>query len=227
MGTRSNRYAVLAAGALLGSALLTGCGGDEKPSPPPTGGGTVAGGPTTAPPTSDPSGTTTSSDPTTSSTSKPPKSSKPPKTKSPGEAGAPGVPKAARQHTSKGAEAFARHYIDVINRTGQHPSLQPLHRLAQSGCKSCASFESGVKYMVKHHEHQTGPVFRINKSQVIEDPDKRSVRVRVELSELPIRVVDDQGKTQRKSHPRDSYLEFMTIWTASGWRIDKIYVPAA
>jgi hypothetical protein len=216
MGTRSNRYAVLAAGALLGSALLTGCGGDEKPSPPPTGGGTVAGGPTTAPPTSDPSGTTTPSDPATSSSPRP--------TKGTEEAGAPGVPKAARQHTNKGAEAFARHYLQQINATGLEPETGRLEPLARATCKSCANYAERAATLKARDQHYSGQIFDLGSSHVIPGVDPKVIRVRVKVTQRATKVVNRQGGVVKEIASQDGALRLDIAWTHEGWRVAKIYV---
>ncbi|WP_152186085.1 DUF6318 family protein [Segeticoccus rhizosphaerae] len=214
MGTRSNRYAVLAAGALLGSALLAGCGGDEKPSPPPTGGGTVAGGPTTAPPTNDPTGTTTPSDPATSSSPRP--------TKGTEEAGAPGVPKAARQHTNKGAEAFVRYYNQQLNIAWSKPKTGLLKPLSLPSCKTCAAYEGTARDSEKRDRHLDGPVSRLADVQITPATKTGSILATATQRLLRRSVVDSSGNVKDRTKAKTIFPETELKWTGDGWRVAEI-----
>ncbi|MCW2836497.1 MAG: hypothetical protein JWQ15_611, partial [Marmoricola sp.] len=58
--------------------------------------------------------------------------------------GAPVMPAAARAKTKAGAEAFVRHYVDVLNYAGLSGDTQPLRRLHISICTRCEAIADGI-----------------------------------------------------------------------------------
>ena len=202
--------------AAFGVVLLAGC----------------SGGPSSADPTDLPNVEPSSSAPATSSDSPSPTTSPSPSsptstTKSAqpnGDAGAPGVPAAARKHTKTGAEAFARHYVAVINETGIHPATGKLEPLATEGCKSCHNYAGNVRYLVKHHEHNAGPAAEVQRTSSRSGPP--GMRAWVLLNQLPVRVLDRSGSVVRtEQRVNNVALVFDLGWEpGGGWRAKEIFV---
>lgn len=226
MPHRYRPYAVLAAVASA-ALFLGGCSASDQASPPPgTAGG--AGSPVSTASTSGSSGTAT---PTGSPTTPAPPSSPTSATATPkptatagGGAGAPGVPAAARQHTDKGAEAFARHYVDVINETGIKPVQGKLEPLAADSCKSCANHASTVAYFVNHEQHYSSPIFRVFDTSASAKSQSVDTIIDVTVKQLPTKVLDNTNEVVETVPANSAVLVFDLGWTAHGWQVANIRV---
>lgn len=202
--------------AAFGAVLLAGCSGGTSSADP-------TDLPNVEPSSSAPATSSDSPSPTTSSRASSPASTT--KSAQPnGDAGAPGVPAAARKHTKAGAEAFARHYVDVINETGVHPKTGKLEPLATEGCKSCHNYAGNVSYLVKHDEHNAGPAAEVRRTSSRLAPP--GMRAWVLLNQLPVRVLDRSGNVVRtEQRVNDVALVFDLGWKpGEGWRAKEIFV---
>jgi hypothetical protein len=109
------RYAVLGAlGILAPALLLSACGSSEEAGPSPTPSVSTSATPSASPTPSD----------STSPTATPSRT-------------APALPEEARSHTTGGAEAFVRHYLDMTNYAQATGQTDPLAALGADGCRSC------------------------------------------------------------------------------------------
>ncbi|TWE11849.1 hypothetical protein BKA23_0640 [Rudaeicoccus suwonensis] len=136
-------------------------------------------------------------------------------------AGAPGVPEPARQHTAAGAEAFARYYIDLVNRLGQNPKPGVLEPLSLDSCKTCANFEDSAAYLSSHRERFSGPQFSIVRTYANLDPSNENVITAVVSPLKGARL--DQSNHVLKTYPADANqgLVFGLDWK-NGWRVSTI-----
>lgn len=140
-------------------------------------------------------------------------------------AGAPGVPKPARMHTKAGAEAFARHYMTVVDRTGMHPKSGELEPLGLRECKSCDAYEGNVAYLEGNGLHNSGPAAKLRRSAVQDGDHGKDVFLKVD--QLPITLLTKDGRVA-ESDPAVAgiVLVFHLKWTAGGWRISEIQKSA-
>ncbi|WP_130012190.1 DUF6318 family protein [Serinicoccus sediminis] len=109
---------------VAGLALLTACTQESEPSPMPTPEEAL----TTA--TQEPDDVAVTSAPAETATEEP--------TEDPAAEGPPEMPAEAREQTEEGAEAFAQHYIDVLNWAYRTGETGPAEELSGSECDSCS-----------------------------------------------------------------------------------------
>jgi hypothetical protein len=182
-----------------------GCGGEEEPAAPPTSEGALTSvTPTTEAPPEDTSPTTEDVEPTTE---------------------APTTEAAEKfDQSEEGAEAFARHYIDLINSTGTNPKEGVLEPLATDECDTCANFAGNVRHLVDNDLHNTGKVFEVSDAETLLYDGEAVVTLAV--TQLDVEVVDDQGTVTESAESRDGSLKMDLIRHKDKWLVDAIFVSA-
>ncbi len=200
-----NRHVVPA--AALTVVALAGCGNS----------GTDA----TDDPTSDPpkrsSRTAVSSGPSTST------QPRPTPTSSGTAPGAPGVPKPARQHTTKGAIAFAKYYTDVLNQSGKSADATPLKVLSLRGCKSCKNYEGNIKFLASHRRHNSGDQIRYHSARRIIGHKGYVINALVDQTRVNVVDIDDRV-TKKYPLIENVGMVFYLKWTNDGWRVREIKI---
>ena len=149
-----------------------GCAGDNAPASPPA--------PTEPLTTSSP--TTVDTDmATVTATAQPPAD---PVETTAAVDGPPEMPDEAREDSEAGAEAFALHYIDLINYTGMYPEVGLLEPLATDDCATCDNFEATVVYSAEAEETLAEPMFEVRNVVVLHAPSDGTAQARVEAVQV-------------------------------------------
>jgi hypothetical protein len=148
----------------------------------------------------------------------------PPKTKGTEEAGALGVPKAARQHTNKGAEAFVRYYNQQLNIAWSKPKTGLLKPLSLSSCKSCEGYESQAEQAADSGEHLDGPGSQIESIEITAGGSNDTLRATVKEAVQARRVLNADGKVVGHVQPRVIFSVSELRWTQDGWRMKAVRV---
>lgn len=141
-------------------------------------------------------------------------------------AGDPNVPLAARAHTKAGAEAFVRNYIDRINEVGQRPVAGEISRLGTSECVSCMNYEQTMVKMTRLTQHYSGPIFTVLRIESVRREHRSDATVDVDVMQLPIRVLAQDGSSVRKVTRATASLRFDLSWEHDRWLIAKTYFTA-
>lgn len=199
---------VVAAGAVFGALVLTGCGGGSGSDASTSAHGIASGEPTAAK-------TSASSAPSSSSTTTPSSSGT--------AAGAPGVPQAARQHTKAGAQAFVTYYLTTMNQAAQHPVPEPIKEISRPGCKTCAEWSEVFSTLVKDSTHYDGVVFGIPTNVRVTEISPESCHLFFNLHQNAANIrsqktgaITSPGKETRMN------VVFELKWTSAGWRTAEV-----
>lgn len=168
---------------LIGVLAVAGCGGNDEPAPMPTPEESLTTA-TAVPPADDTEQTSTApadDDPTTSAPDDVEATSAPPDAD-------------IDEDSEAGAEAFARHYIELINQTGMEPEEGVLEPLGAPGCKSCDNYAANVSYLVENGLHNSGPALTVEstESTVL----GKNVFVLMDITQPPYDVVDADGNVE-------------------------------
>lgn len=166
-------------------AVVAACSGDTEPADPPTPTDSLTTVTASPPDTDTDTATETAPSSTTESpTESPSESSTEPSTEPPttSEAGGvPTMPEEAKEDTEAGAEAFALHYIDLINYTGMNPETGVLEPLAADGCKSCENHEASVAYGVENGDYLLNETFEVRDTVALFDASSSTATVRASI----------------------------------------------
>ncbi|HWC22735.1 MAG TPA: DUF6318 family protein [Flexivirga sp.] len=138
-------------------------------------------------------------------------------------AGAQRVPEQARQHTTAGAVAFARHYWDTVNRTAVRPKVGELDKLASSSCKTCRNFAETVRTNVENGWRFDGP------EGTIAAAEPRGESVWMKINPIDGALVNQNTGALVKDYPTDEpYVWVFSLeWTSQGWKVTSMRVADA
>ncbi|WP_109472952.1 DUF6318 family protein [Ornithinimicrobium cavernae] len=202
---------LLALAALTG--LLAGCQGSAAPADPPASQDAL---------TTDTEPTTADAEP---STGGPPDdvedTSAPPETEA---EGPPELPEEAKEDSEAGAEAFALHYIEMINYTGRYPEVGLLEPFASETCKSCANHEDSVAYMVEHGETMEKDGLDVGTSVSLHQPADSEALVRVPITQVPQPVLGPEQEITDEIDKIDATMVFDLEWQQDHWIIREITI---
>lgn len=135
-------------------------------------------------------------------------------------AGAPGVPEAAKHKTDAGAIAFAKYYLETVNKVGQAPKVGVLEPLALPSCKTCGNHQSTVESLVDENEKFSGPQAVVGEGMVL--PIKDAMMVRVGLKPLATNIVDKEGNLVEKLPTDTTSAVVLGLKWQSGWRVSEM-----
>lgn len=210
------RRAAAAVGIVL---LLTGCDSGAEPSPPPPSEDALT---TTTEPVDDPVPTTSPPPDDVEETTAPPPLDTSEST-AVDDSGPPELPDEAQEDSESGAEAFALHYIDIINYTGRYPEVGLLEPLAAEGCLSCSNHEDAVAYMVDHGESVELDGLEVGEVAPLHKPGEGLARVRVPTSQAAQPVLGNDGEIVDNVPAMDATLVLDLVWN-DGWLVSEIRV---
>lgn len=192
--------------------VLAGCQGSSEPSPPPTSQDaltTTDTAPTTAAPPDDVEVTSSAPEEDAAETT--------------GASGPPEMPDEAKEDSESGAEAFALHYVDLINYTSRHPEVGLLASVSSESCSSCSNRESSVSYSAEHGEQMKEDLFIVGDSVSLHDPSASTAMVRIDVEQVGQDVVNGDGDVVDTITKQHATLVFDLSWS-NRWSVDEIRV---
>lgn len=138
------------------------------------------------------------------------------------------MPAEAKQHTAKGAEAFARYFFETSSRLAVSPVRGEFSKLCVAGAKPCAWREDTLQEMVVDGWRSNGPELTVDETAIISDTplSDKYAYVTVMITQFATRKIASSGTdlgeyTAAKAYPADVGLE----WTSSGWRVSQAGKP--
>lgn len=200
---------LLATAALASAGLvLAGCTGDNAPAPPPT----PDPAPTTQPATTSPDDTdiTTATSSPTSDAVETTEASGPPE-----------MPDEATENTEAGAEAFALHYIDLINYTGIQPQPGLLEEHSSEECGACLNHEQSVVDALGSGEMLNRDIWRVEDVVTLHQPGLSTASSRIEITQMQQDVLDASGEPVDRVEEAHGVLVFDLSYD-SRWQIQEI-----
>lgn len=206
-------------------AVVAACSGDTEPADPPTPTDSLTT-VTASPPDTD---TDTATETAPSSTAESPTESpsesltEPPTTSEAG--GVPTMPEEAKEDTEAGAEAFALHYIDLINYTGMNPETGVLEPLATDDCASCDNFEEAVDRLITSDQHYSSPTMQVDDAFAVAMGN--GARATVILGQLPTQVVEGDDVIEESDGGERLTFVFSMVLRESGWLVEEIQLEIA
>lgn len=190
--------AVLLAVPLAASMLLlSGCGGDSKPT-------ASTSNTTTSPPTATAAPTTTASPTTTTTTTR---------------TTDPNIPAAARAHTPAGAEAFVRYYVERWNLAWTGPRAGILSPLCQASSKSCAANEETAARLKKTGHRYDGNPVTIKFIGVLDATDPNKYHVLANLVQERRSEIDTAGKIFLTDKREDFRVNVELLYAGNSWSV--------
>ena len=186
---------------LAASMLLTGCGGDTKPS-------------------ASPSSTTASSPTTTAATPTPTKSASP--TSTAGPKTDPNIPAAARAHSIAGAEAFVKYFFERLNVAWTVPRAGILSPLCQPSAIACTAFEKDATRLAKEGHRYDGNPVSIEFIGTLDATNANKYDVLANVLQEHRSEIDAAGKTYITDKRKNLRFNFELLYSGHAWSIASI-----
>ena len=138
------------------------------------------------------------------------------------------LPPDAKEHTVKGAEAFARYFFEASSKVVENPSPGQFSRLCAPGALPCQWREQTVSQMAKEGWRPSGPELTVGGTSIIPDTPlkERYAYVTVLIQQHATTRTGPTGSgptryTAEKTYGVDVKLE----WTSEGWRVHEAGNP--
>jgi len=188
-------WAALPAVSLAASMLLlSGCGGDNKPSA--SSSSTIS--------TTTPTDSATPSASPTSSASRPTD---------------PNIPTAARAHTPAGAEAFTRYFIERSNVAWTGPEPGILTPLCQATAIACTELEKDATRLAKAGHRYDGSPVTIKFVGVLDATNANKYKLLANVVQESRNEIDKAGKIYVADKRKNLRLSFQLLYTGSEWSV--------
>jgi len=134
------------------------------------------------------------------------------------------MPAAAKQHTREGAEAFARHFIDVINYAQETGETDAMGSISAPRCESCAQYISDI-----HEWYSEGSVrgglLTIKRLQTQPLRPGYSPTSVLDVDVSPVQRFDKAGVKTGAPEPGFSGQMFVSLsWEDGIWRVAEVNV---
>lgn len=139
------------------------------------------------------------------------------------------LPPDAKEHTVKGAEAFARYFFEASSKVVENPSPGQFSRLCAPGALPCQWREDKVSALLAKGQRVSGPELTAPQAVAIPDtplPDQYAY-ITVLIHQLPTRRLDITGADLGEYTPRGTYgMDIKLTWTEDGWRALQVGDPS-
>ncbi|GAB3580288.1 DUF6318 family protein [Calidifontibacter terrae] len=136
------------------------------------------------------------------------------------------MPEPAKFKTDAGAIAFAKYYLETVNKVGQSPKVGVLEALALPSCKTCANQQGSVKDWAANKERVSGPQFQVVSAHRVEGRAGTVVNV---ICKQPLTyIVSGDGASASPEPVAGPFGEvFDLAWTTAGWRVQTLKFDAS
>lgn len=203
---------------LAAAALLAGCQGSTDPSDPPTSQDALTTTDDVAPTTGDAAPTTQPPDDVQETSSAP---SDTVETTDAG--GPPPMPEEATEDSEAGAEAFALHYVDLLNYSAMTPAEGLIDPLASDDCATCEGFEEMMATYSDSKQHAAGPIVTVDGTRAAANGLTTTVFLDA-IQTVPATLEEGGGEATAAGSPTD-FTMVMTVKRDGGeWKVSGIQV---
>lgn len=129
-----------------------------------------------------------------------------------------GVPADARKHTKEGAEAFAGHVLDELNRGWTKPGTSTLDSLCSEDAKACRSWIDEEMRLKREDLHYDGDPIGIDHFTRLA-PVKSRERFIAFLVQEKRNIVTSAGKITKTDQRKELVAVTVLGWTHVGWQL--------
>lgn len=157
------------------------------------------------PPTASPTQTPYTSEPTPATSNAPARNIK-----------APEMPNAAKQNTKAGLEAFARHFVTLVDYGYKTGDTAPIEQVSKADCSTCRTWSSSIRSIYEDGWTIGSEVTTVTAETKFEDfvDGSRSLTLMAHQSDFT--VVNRKGSTQHKAANTPS-MELLAKYENGSW----------
>jgi hypothetical protein len=132
------------------------------------------------------------------------------------------IPKAARAHTPQGAEAFARFYLEQVNKAWMAPDPELIRPYALESCKTCANLVGSAEWLRDHNSRYDVAPTLLGASVVLPESTRDHMLVRVVQAQQASRILDANGDVQRSFPGVRGESEVALNWQSGSWMVQYV-----
>jgi Family of unknown function (DUF6318) len=132
------------------------------------------------------------------------------------------IPKAARAHTPQGAEAFARFYLEQVNKAWMAPDPELIRPYALESCKTCANYVSTAESLKSEGLRYEGSPSALGPSIVMPSSSTQTVLVHIGQIQLERRIIRKDGTTDELMQRVPGETEVQLSWLEERWVVIEV-----
>jgi hypothetical protein len=136
------------------------------------------------------------------------------------------IPKAARAHTPQGAEAFARFYLEQVNKAWMAPDPELIRPYALESCKTCANFVETTIWLRDEQLHYERPPTEIGPSGWLPESTKDHAFVQVVNNQQQSRILKADGSVEDSVDKTPALDEVELRWENGVWLLAAIRIAS-
>jgi hypothetical protein len=134
------------------------------------------------------------------------------------------IPKAARAHTPQGAEAFARFYLEQVNKAWMAPDPELIRPYALESCKTCANYVSTAEWLTGGGLRYDGAPMTLGPSVVAPESRKDHVFVELGCNQAERHILRANGSTEKSVKHIFGTAQVEMVWLQEAWLVREVRV---
>src|SRR4051794_7263972 len=135
----------------------------------------------------------------------------------------PAVPAAARRHSAAGAEAFARFYLEQVNRAWATANPELIRPYAAKTCKTCANQIRTAVDLRRSGQRYANAAGALGASIVTPESTRGRVVVELPYDQLAVDVLDRAGRVVQHMPAIRSQSQVTVTWgPGQNWQVAEI-----
>jgi hypothetical protein len=133
-----------------------------------------------------------------------------------------GIPAYARTNDEKGAQGFARYWIDTLNEATTSGDTKQFRKISQKSCKTCTDFAKQLDDIYAKGGHVETEGFQIKKMANEANIPAPGAGVSVVATATPQKVYASKGAEPRSLKGGDVRFRFIMLRNGEHWEMDRI-----
>jgi hypothetical protein len=135
-----------------------------------------------------------------------------------------GIPAYARTNDEKGAQGFARYWVDTLNKATTSGDTKQLRKISQKSCTTCTDFADQLDKIYADGGHVETDGFEVKKMANEANIPPPGAGVSVILTATPQTVVASEGAKPRELKGGDVRFRFIMLREGEHWEMDRMDV---
>jgi hypothetical protein len=134
----------------------------------------------------------------------------------------PVMPSAAKTDNDAAVEAFARHFINVINYTAHSGDRATIDKLSAPACESCKSIGDRAERTYADGGYIRGQGWSVKSANVVPNQRRNGVYVELTIDQHPETVLARPGTEPTVYPGGDHTFNMVVSWAGSSWLVSRL-----
>jgi hypothetical protein len=129
-------------------------------------------------------------------------------------------------HTAQGAEAFARFYLEQVNKAWMAPDPEQIRPYALASCKTCANYVATSQWLLEHQMRYDSPPSSVGVSVVLPESTRSRALVELVNNQEQSNIVRVDGTRYRVVPHVFGGAQVEVDWADGAWRVRAVKATA-